>query len=34
MTAFEDGLWARLVDEHDADRVSLGGASRATAGSR
>jgi hypothetical protein len=24
MTAFDDGLWARLVDEHDADRVALG----------
>lgn len=23
MTAFDDGLWARLVDEHDADRVAL-----------
>jgi hypothetical protein len=23
MTAFEDGLWSRLVDEHGADRVSL-----------
>lgn len=23
MTAFEDGLWTRLVDEHDADRVTL-----------
>jgi hypothetical protein len=23
MTAFEDGLWARLVEEHDADRVAL-----------
>lgn len=23
MTAFEDGLWTRLVDEHDADRASL-----------
>jgi len=23
MTAFEDGLWNRLVDEHDADRVCL-----------
>ena len=23
MTAFEDGLWTRLVDEHDADRVCL-----------
>lgn len=23
MTAFEEGLWARLVDEHDADRVTL-----------
>jgi hypothetical protein len=24
MTAFEDGLWTRLVDEYDADRVALG----------
>ena len=24
MTAFDDGLWARLVDEHGADRVVLG----------
>jgi hypothetical protein len=24
MTAFDDGLWARLVDEHQADRVALG----------
>ncbi len=24
MTAFDDGLWARLVDEHEADCVSLG----------
>ena len=24
MTAFEDGLWTRLVDEHHADRVVLG----------
>jgi hypothetical protein len=24
MTAFDDGLWARLVDEHGADRVALG----------
>jgi hypothetical protein len=24
MTAFDDGLWTRLVDEHDADRVALG----------
>ncbi len=24
MTAFEDGLWERLVDEHAADRVALG----------
>ncbi len=24
MTAFDDGLWARLVDEHDAERVALG----------
>ncbi|MGH2844254.1 MAG: hypothetical protein ACRDKL_11840, partial [Solirubrobacteraceae bacterium] len=23
MTAFEDGLWERLVDEHDADHVSI-----------
>ena len=23
MTAFDDGLWARLVDEHRADRVAL-----------
>jgi hypothetical protein len=23
MTAFEDGLWERLVDEHDADNVKL-----------
>jgi hypothetical protein len=23
MTAFDDGLWLRLVDEHDADRVAL-----------
>jgi hypothetical protein len=23
MTAFEDGLWTRLVEEHDADRVAL-----------
>jgi hypothetical protein len=23
MTAFDDGLWARLVDEHQADRVAL-----------
>ena len=26
MTAFEDGLWTRLVQEHDADRVALGSA--------
>jgi hypothetical protein len=24
MTAFDDGLWTRLVEEHDADRVGLG----------
>jgi hypothetical protein len=24
MTAFDDGLWTRLVDEHRADRVALG----------
>lgn len=24
MTAFDDGLWARLVDEHEADRMALG----------
>jgi hypothetical protein len=24
MTAFDDGLWARLVHEHGADRVALG----------
>jgi hypothetical protein len=24
MSAFDDGLWARLVDEHDADRLTLG----------
>jgi hypothetical protein len=24
MTAFDDGLWSRLVDEHGADRVILG----------
>lgn len=24
MTAFDDGLWTRLVDEHGADRVALG----------
>src|SRR5262249_54987871 len=24
MSAFDDGLWTRLVDEHDADRVILG----------
>ncbi len=24
MSAFDDGLWTRLVDEHDADRVALG----------
>jgi hypothetical protein len=24
MTAFDDGLWTRLVDEHGADRVTLG----------
>jgi hypothetical protein len=24
MTAFDDGLWSRLVDEHEADRVALG----------
>lgn len=23
MTAFDDGLWTRLVEEHDADRVTL-----------
>ncbi len=23
MTAFQDGLWTRLVEEHDADRVAL-----------
>jgi hypothetical protein len=23
MTAFEDGLWDRLVEEHDADRISI-----------
>jgi hypothetical protein len=23
MSAFDDGLWTRLVDEHDADRVGL-----------
>lgn len=26
MSAFDDGLWARLVDEHDGDRVVLGSA--------
>lgn len=25
MTAFEDALWTQLVDEHDADRVTLSG---------
>ena len=24
MSAFDDRLWTRLVDEHDADRVALG----------
>jgi hypothetical protein len=24
MTAFDDGLWTRLVDEHSADRVAVG----------
>lgn len=24
MTAFDDGLWTRLVEEHQADRVALG----------
>jgi len=24
MTAFDDGLWARLVDDHEADRLALG----------
>lgn len=24
MTAFDDGLWMRLVEEHDADRVGFG----------
>jgi hypothetical protein len=24
MTAFDDGLWSQLVDEHEADRVALG----------
>ena len=24
MTTFDDGLWTRLVDEHEADRVALG----------
>jgi len=24
MSAFDDGLWTRLVDEHEADRVALG----------
>jgi hypothetical protein len=24
MTAFDDGLWTRLVDEHRADRIALG----------
>jgi hypothetical protein len=24
MAAFDDGLWARLVNEHEADRVALG----------
>jgi len=24
MTAFDDGLWTRLVDEHEADRVGFG----------
>lgn len=28
MSAFEDGLWARLVDEHNADRVALNATSR------
>ena len=30
MTAFEDGLWTRLVDEHDADRVTLATAPKQT----
>lgn len=30
MTAFDDGLWARLVDEHEANRVSLGSAAKPT----
>jgi hypothetical protein len=30
MTAFEDGLWARLVEEHDADRVALQAAPEAS----
>jgi hypothetical protein len=30
MTAFEDGLWARLVDEHGADRVTLACAPKQT----
>lgn len=30
MTAFEDGLWAWLVDEHDADRVTLVSAPKQT----
>lgn len=33
MNEFEDGLWERLVDEHDADRVSLA-APRASSHSR
>jgi hypothetical protein len=30
MTAFEDGLWTRLVEEHDADRVALQTAAEAS----
>lgn len=32
MTAFEDGLWARLVDEHDADGVTLSSSTKQTRG--
>lgn len=34
MTAFEDGLWARLVDQHGADGVTLGTAPRGRARKR
>ena len=30
MTAFQDGLWTRLVEEHDADRVTLQAAPEAS----